>query len=225
MHGQGEVVLREIGVITDAHSLLELREARHHFLQLGFGDAEQPQGALGQATHVPGQLQQPGEHIGVEHAPHLRRHPGQKKELDASVFQGKAAGHAAGVQHHCALRNQGQAAVTLQPGNLTFLQIAVEAGQQRLVVPERQSQGLGRRGRGQVVIGGPQAPGDDDEPGAAQRPEQKLPKPRRLIPDNSDPLHRDPGFVKPPGRVARIKIGHPPADQLGAGGDDFTLHD
>ena len=123
------------------------------------------------------------------------------------------------------LRNQGQAAVTLHPGDLPLLQIAAEAGQQRLVVPERQAQGLGRGGHGQVVFGGPQAPGDDDEPGAAQRLEQKLPKQRRLIPENSDPLHRQPGFVKPPGRIAGIKIGHPPGDQLGAGGDDFTLHD
>ena len=80
-------------------------------------------------------------------------------------------------------------------------------------------------GRGQVIIGGPQAPGDDDETGAPQGLEQNLLKKFRLIPQDGDALHRQPGFMKAPGGVAGIKIGHPAGDQLGAGGDDFTLHD
>ena len=39
-----------------------------------------------------------------------------------------------------------------------------------------------------------------------------------------NPLQGQADFLKPPGRIAGIKVGHPPGDQLRAGGDDFSLH-
>ena len=224
VHRQGEVVLGEIGVIAYAHSLLEFRDFGNHLLQLGFGDAEQPQGALGHGAAIPGPLRQAGEHKGVKQGPHFRGHPGQEKKLGIAMPQGEAAGHAFGVQHHRPLGKQGQTAIALQPGNLPLLQEMAEAVQQRLIMQELQPQGLGRGGDGQVIFGGPQAPGDDDEMGAGQRLEQKFLKSGGLIPQDGEALDRQARVMEPAGRITGIKIGHPPGDQLRAGGDDFSLH-
>ena len=151
-------------------------------LQPGFRDAEEAERPLGQACAPAGRLHQGGQHQGVEQHPHLFGHPGQEKETGAPVLQGEAAGHAAGVQNLRPFGNEGQAGVALLPGNPALPQTPADALQQHLVAQEPQIQGLGRRGHGDVVFGGAEAPGNDDELRARQRLGQEVLKQRRVIP-------------------------------------------
>ncbi len=216
--------LREVGVISHLNARNIFLDGGYRLLDLDLHLAENPEIALHHLYGPVNQVQEDRQHAGLEQPVHLARDAGQKEEPDALVFQGETARGTAGVQDRGPHGNRGHLAAAGLPDKTPFFEAPFYAADHALVLDQLEIQrrrGLGHR---QVVVGGAQAPGDDDETGAAQGPLQQFTEQGRTIPQGGDALHHQPGFVEPPGGIPGVHLGHLPRDQLRPRENNFALH-
>ncbi len=197
-------------------------EGRH---EAGLGDAGDPQEAL---LGGPGGAEALGQRAGGERGlPHGLELPGRAREHD---HQGVSGGDDAARRG--ADRRQDVRAAR-EPGLLLLDRagdVGIDAGggaggldhrERRPVELQRVAGGVRDGSHGQVVVGGPEAPGDaEDLDARGEHAGEGVHQVRKGIADEADPIERDAALVEGPGQRGGVLVGDPAPQDLVAGDED-----
>ena len=146
----------------------------------GFADAEQLQSVggddpLGQGLEI-------GDRPVVEHGAALAGGAGEHDDMDAVRLEGTAGSGAPVVdQNGAPLGDQGLLKVVFRQGASGAPGVVLDALQRFLVIDQLFPKNLGQDVFGQVVTGGAQAAGGDDDIGPAPGQLHRLPGPLRIV--------------------------------------------
>ena len=138
------------------------------------------------------------------------------------MFQVKAAGCGLRVQDAGTPGDQGQASKSVLPREVPFLETFPETLQQGLILMQRQLQhDCGCFDR-YIIIGWPQATGNNYETGTAKASGQSVLKLGGIIPQERYALDRETGLIQTGCSVAGIDIGNAATDDFIAGANNFS---
>ena len=169
-------------------------------------------------------FRKPGQYTVGHHALHFARNPRQGKNRAVSTGNPKARCRTDGVGHDGrGGRNQGLLLIVRRHPRTPVR----ESGLQRLhgclvknqFVTDRQGNGIA----GDVVCGGTQATGHDNHIAPADTPLQHFGHPSDVVADRAFVIQVDANRVQLLGNPGRVGVNRLTQQNLGSGGDDFTL--
>ena len=171
-----------------------------------------------------GEAAEIGNGAAAQHGQHLKGRARQHEHMDAAAFKGAAGGRAHGIVEHGAARRQ-----------LRLLDIVFRHDHVDVVFKKRPNgvqnvrvkhQGLVKGGADgllrQVVVGGAQAAGGDDDIRPPAGDVQGLTQPLRVIPHHRVPKDVDAYGGQGLGDVPGIGVDDVAEEQLRAHGDDLS---
>ena len=157
-----------------------------------------------------------------EHRLELARRPGQQHDDPVSGFQPQPRRRATCVvDHDRPVRNRSLTPVALRhrppPGGEPSPQVLDD----RWVLCQGQTEHVGHRLAGEIVVGRPQATADNEQVGPVEGLSHSRPEVGRVITDNRLAAHHDTQLVQPGGQEQRVRIGPERREQLGADRNDL----
>ena len=187
----------------------------------GLPDAEELQGVggddpLGQGLEV-------GHGPVAEHGAALAGGAGEHDDVDPLGLEGAAGGGAPVVgQHGAALGEHGLLEVVLRHGAAGAGEVAGDAVGGPLVKDQLFPKSLGQHVFGQVVAGGAQAAGGDDDVGPLFGDGHGLLGPLGVVPHHGVVVDVQPQLAQTLGQHLGVRVGDVAQQQLGAHGQDFN---
>ena len=182
-----------------------------------------------EGLHRPGGDDPVGEFLQVGQGPvaeHLLALPGRAGEhehVGAAGYKGHPRGGApVVVQHGAAFRDHGLLEVVLGDRGAPGGEALPDPLGGGLVVDQLLAKGLGHGHLGQVVTGGPQAPGGDEDVRPAPGDVHRLADPLGVVPHHGVVVDVDPQLGQALGDHLGVGVGDVPQQQLGAHGDEFS---
>ncbi len=190
----------------------------HLVPQLGFHgglpDAEQLDGVG--CDDPLGQGQQVGLRPVLEHGPALAGGAREHDDVDPIRFKGAAGGGAPVVgQDGAPLGEHGLLEVVVRHGPADTIKIGADALRRTLVKDQLLAKGLGQHVFGQIVAGGPQASGGDDDVRPLFGQGHRFLGPLEVIPHHGVPKDVQPQLAQPLGQHLGVSVGDISQKQLG----------
>ena len=160
----------------------------------------------------------------VEHGAALAGGAGEHDDMDAVRLEGTAGSGAPVVdQNGAPLGDQGLLKVVFRQGASGAPGVVLDALQRFLVIDQLFPKNLGQDVFGQVVTGGAQAAGGDDDIGPAPGQLHRLPGPLGVVPHHGVPKHVQTQGGQPLGEHLSVGVGDAAQQQLGANRQDLDL--
>ena len=165
------------------------------------------------------------QHIILHHALHLVRHARHDEDGAAAMLDVDAGGRAAVVRDDVrAARHQRLLIDCAGWDAAADLEEATDVVGDRLVVREVETESGGNGGDGEVVFGGSQAAGHQDDVGPRDRQPQSLLDARGVVADSLLKVDVDADLSQPLRQVGRVGVDDLAEEQLGTNGDDLCTH-
>lgn len=148
---------------------------------------------------------------------------GEHQDVDAALLKGAAGGRAGGVGEDGAVFRQPRLLeVILRHGDMHGgLEEAADDGLDLRVVDELPAEALRHHGFRQVIVGGAEAAGGDDDVCPLSGDGQDLPEALRIVPHHGVVADADAQGVELLGEVLGVGVGDAAQQQLRANGDDL----
>ena len=197
-----------------------------HLLHAGLADAE-AHDVVGHDDLV-GQAPQIRRGATAEHGLALKGRAGQHQHMDAAALKGAAGGGAHGIVEHGAAHRQIRLpAVVLR--HLPVERFPVKGPQifhHIGMAFQRQAEHLADSLLGEIVIGGAEAAGGDDDIRPLPGDLQRLPETDGVVTHHGVPVNADAQCAQFPGQELCVAVGDVAQQDLGAHGDDlcFVCH-
>ena len=155
-----------------------------------------------------GELREDGPHAVLEQGPDLPRGPGQHDDAHAAALKIAAGGGAPVVaQRRGALGQPDLLEIVRRELRVAALfEHAAQPGLLLRVELQLHAEGLGQRGLGEVVAGGAQAAGGDDEVGAVLGAAHRLYDAARVVTHDRLPVHVDAVLGEEHRDVRRVRV-------------------
>ena len=170
-----------------------------------------------------GQVLQIGDRPVAEHHLTLPGRAGEHEHVDSVGLEGHAGGSAPVVlQHGAALREHGLLEIIFGHGPLHLEEAVPDALGRGLVEEESLAEGLRQGHLGQVVAGGAQTAGGDDDVGTGPGNFHRLADPLGVIPHHRVVEDVDAQLGQALGDHLGVGVGDISQQQLGADGDEFS---
>ena len=172
----------------------------------------------------PGKAPEIGLGAAAQHGHHLVGRAGEHQHMDAVGFEGTAGGGAHGiVEHHAPLREHSLLAVVVRHGGVKVFFVEVRDVREDLRVEHQRLAAGGADGLlGEVVVGGAQAAGGDEDvrpvPGGVHR----LAQASGVVSHHCVPEDVDTQGTEALGEHLGIGVGDVAQEQLSAYGNDFS---
>ena len=169
-----------------------------------------------------------GEGLEVGHGPVLEQvaalkgGAGEHEDVDAPLLEGAAGGGAYGVVEHGAVHRQhGLLDVVLRHGPAGLGEEGADGLQNVLMELQLPAEGGADGLLGEVVIGGPQAAGGDDDVRPCLGDIQGVPEPLGVVPHYGVVVDGDAQGAETLGEDLGVGVGDVAQEQLGADGNEF----
>ena len=171
-----------------------------------------------------GKAPEVGDGVVLQHGPHLKGRAGQHQHVDAPGFKGAAGSGAHRVVENGAVcRKLRLLAVVFRHGQMNIPREISPDGFQH-ILPQHQglAEGLADGLLGQVVIGGTQASGGEDDVRPLPGNFQSLSQPGGIVPHHGVPEHVDAHAAQGLGQLLGVGVDNVAEEQLRAHGDDLS---
>ena len=190
-------------------------------LHRGLPDAKELDGVGGDYTL--GQGQQIGLCTVLEHGPALAGGAGEHNHMASLCLKGAAGGGAPVVfQNGAALGQHGLLKVVVGHRPAGALEIGADPLRRTLVKDQLLAKGLSQHIFREVVAGGAQAAGGDDDIRPPLGQGHRLLRPLEIVPHHGVPVDVQPQLAQPLGEHLGIGVGDVAQEQLGAYRQDFN---
>ena len=174
-------------------------------------------------NHLPGKTAQIGDGTAAEHGLHLVGRTGQHQHMDAVAGKGAAGSGAHGiVEHGAALGQHGLLGIVFRHGDVEGGLIEDPDLLQNVRVEDQRLVKGGADGLlGQIVIGGAQTAGGDENVRPAAGDVQRLPEPLGIVSHHGVPEDVDAQGGKRLGDGLGVGVGNVAQEQLRTYGDEL----
>ena len=165
-----------------------------------------------------------GDHPGLQHEAHLPGRAGQLDHRGAVRDEGEAGRGAVKVgENGAALRQHGLAQVVFRHYPVFLSEEGPDLLRLLLMQLERHAENFADDVLGQVVVGGAQAPGGDDEVGPVPGRLHGLPQPGGVVPHHALPIDADAQAPEGGAQLFRVGVHDVPQQELRAHAEDLCL--
>jgi hypothetical protein len=223
--GQADVDLAGMGQDPDGRIPHLAKVVADGLVNLGLADPAGLEYPGHDPAPDPKGLPDPGDHLLDEHGLHLRGDAGQAGHTAPAIFQEQPGRRPVGIRQHVgSLGDHGLLPVVLGHGDLPVREAPFDVGQDGRIQAQPPVQDGRHDVAGQVVLGGPQAAGGDDDVGSAQGLAQRCLDAGGIVPHRRLEEQVNARLGQPLGDPAGVGIHDLAQEQLGADGQDLGAH-